>query len=89
MNEFARSLPTSPIDAITSPHGNSQGTSNSYTVISESKDLSDQMSPENTNTVDAKNFDILSKEESKSAEKDPLKDFSVIVNGKNLGKAVV
>jgi hypothetical protein len=23
MNEFARSLPTSPIDAITSPHGNS------------------------------------------------------------------
>jgi hypothetical protein len=47
------------------------------------------MSPENTNTIDAKNFDILSKEESKSAEKDPLKDFSVIVNGKNLGKAVV
>ena len=70
--EFAKSLPSSPIEAITSPHGNSQGTSNSYTVISESKNLSDQMSPAKPNSTEAKTFEILSREETKSAEKDPL-----------------
>lgn len=70
--EFAKSLPSSPIEAIISPHGNSQGTSNSYSVISESKNLSDQMSPNNPITNEAKNFEILSREETKSTEKDPF-----------------
>lgn len=46
-SEFAKSLPASPEAAVTSPNGNSQGTNNSYTVLSDPKDmLSDQLSPQ-------------------------------------------